>query len=53
MSDVAQQDEQPPKLEQDQDGDEQVPNDEVRQVNVQEAELFSSAPFTLCALAGR
>lgn len=40
MSDIAQQEEQPQQLVPDQDGDEQVPNDEVRQVNVREAETF-------------
>jgi hypothetical protein len=53
MSDIAQEEEHPQQRAQDQDGDEQVPNDEVRQVNMQEAGLFSSAPLTFCGLAGR
>lgn len=43
MSDIAQQEEQPLKVEQDkeQEGDDQVPNDEVRQVNSQEADIHT------------
>jgi hypothetical protein len=45
MSDIAKQEEQPPTVEQEQEGGDQVPNDEVRPVNMQEADSVLTPCF--------